>query len=267
MDSVNDIIRLIGHTASVYNIRYSPDSPDSPNRKTIASSSDDNTTRIWDIDTGKCLKVFEGHTAAIYDIKYSPNGAKLASCSLDNTVRIWDMDTGKNLYVLENSEDDSKQGVYSIDFSPDGKTLASGNLDNNVRIWCVEGVESGKLLRVLDQHTAAVYYVCYSSDGSKLAASSADKTTIIWDLNNTTSSDDNDDLSTFSLNKLLSNLKDPVKASQLAINTVGNVGTLASLLLLINKYGLKKNKLATLGTITGFCGWLALVAERASEDN
>ena len=83
----------------------------------------------------------------------------------------------------ETSEEGPTTGVYGIDFSPDktdkkNRTLASGNLDNKVRIW---NVDTGELVKVLDQHSESVYYVRYSPDGKTLAASSKDRTTIIWD--------------------------------------------------------------------------------------
>ena len=78
----------------------------------------------------------------------------------------------------ETSEEGPTTGVYGIDFSPDKRTLASGNLENKVRIW---NVDTGNLVKVLDQHSDSVYYVRYSPDGKTLAASSRDKTTIIWD--------------------------------------------------------------------------------------
>ena len=58
------------------------------NSKQIASSSKDNSIKIWDIYTGVCLITLKGHTKEIrYLIKLSNN--QIASGSYDNTIKIW----------------------------------------------------------------------------------------------------------------------------------------------------------------------------------
>ncbi|MCZ6572509.1 MAG: serine/threonine protein kinase, partial [Planctomycetota bacterium] len=49
------VATLAGHEASVTSIACTPD------RKYVVSGSDDHTVRIWDTQTGKCLKVLEEH--------------------------------------------------------------------------------------------------------------------------------------------------------------------------------------------------------------
>ena len=49
----------------------------------------DNTIKIWDANTGACLKTLEGHTDEVYSVAYSPDGTKIISCSYDTTIKIW----------------------------------------------------------------------------------------------------------------------------------------------------------------------------------
>jgi len=58
----------------------------------IIGGSEDNTIRIWDINSGICLKVLEGHTHYVNSVCVKDN--LIISCSWDNTIRIWDMTTG-----------------------------------------------------------------------------------------------------------------------------------------------------------------------------
>ena len=62
----------------------------SPDGKVLASSCE-KTIHLWDIETGKELFRFEGHTGAISAVAFSPNGQMLASVAYDQTVRVWRM--------------------------------------------------------------------------------------------------------------------------------------------------------------------------------
>ncbi len=65
-DSVNCLIRL--------------------NERQIASSSDDESIRIWDSFDGNCLKTLKGHTSIIYCL-IRLNERQIASGSDDNSIR------------------------------------------------------------------------------------------------------------------------------------------------------------------------------------
>jgi WD40 repeat protein len=60
-----------------------------PNRSVLASGSWDNTIRLWDIDSGKCLNTLSGHSGVIYSTAFSPDGQILVSGSADTSVKIW----------------------------------------------------------------------------------------------------------------------------------------------------------------------------------
>jgi WD40 repeat protein len=51
------ILTLKAHTNSVWSVAFSFDG------KQLASCSFDQTVRIWDISTGECSQVLQGHTA------------------------------------------------------------------------------------------------------------------------------------------------------------------------------------------------------------
>ncbi|MEE0961888.1 MAG: hypothetical protein U0L54_05005, partial [Bacteroidales bacterium] len=61
----------------------------SPDGTKIISGSNDKTIKIWDANTGECLKTLEGHSQPVYSVSYSPDGTKIISGSFDNTIKIW----------------------------------------------------------------------------------------------------------------------------------------------------------------------------------
>jgi WD40 repeat protein len=142
----------------------------------LATGHDDQTIKLWDVQTGQCLKVLEGHTGWVWSISFSPDGQTLASGSLDYTVRLWDVSTGQCSRELNGHTG----WVWSVSFSPDGQTLASSSDDRTVRLW---NVQNGECLKVLKGHDKGIWGTSFSPDGQTLATSSEDKTVKVWNIN------------------------------------------------------------------------------------
>jgi WD40 repeat protein len=95
------------------------------------SGSHDNTVRVWDLDTGACLRVLEGHTDWVNSAALHADGRRVVTGSSDNTVRVWDLDTGACLRVLEGHT----SSVRSVALHADGRRAVTGSHDNTVRVW------------------------------------------------------------------------------------------------------------------------------------
>ena len=79
----------------------------------------DNTIRLWDMQTGKELKVLKGHTDRVSSLCFDAKGERVLSASWDKTARIWDIATGRAIHVLE----DGSLSLAVAEFSPDGRRV------------------------------------------------------------------------------------------------------------------------------------------------
>jgi WD40 repeat protein len=59
----------------------------------VATGSDDDTARVWDADTGACVRTLHGHTGRVLAV-CALGGGRVATGSRDKTARVWDADTG-----------------------------------------------------------------------------------------------------------------------------------------------------------------------------
>ena len=56
---------------------------------------------IWDIQTGNCMHILQGHTVFVESASFSPDGTTIVTTSKDATAMIWDVMTGNCLTTLE----------------------------------------------------------------------------------------------------------------------------------------------------------------------
>jgi eukaryotic-like serine/threonine-protein kinase len=118
---------LEGHQGRVVSMVFSP------NGQFLATASWDDTTRLWDPASGRCLVAGQGRY-----VNFSPDGSRLGY-QVGYQVGFWELADGRECRLLEPHGERSEawhlyKGPESISYSPDGRLLAQAGGDG-VRVW------------------------------------------------------------------------------------------------------------------------------------
>jgi small GTP-binding protein len=143
--------------------------------KRALTGANDNTVRLWEVETGARLRVFAGHKGGVNSVNWSADQRLMLSSSKDKTVRLWDVETGHCQRVFKGHKDN----VRGIAWSVDECHFLSASDDNTVRLW---EVATGNCLRIFSGHTEGVCCVTWCADRRRAVSGSDDGTLRLWNV-------------------------------------------------------------------------------------
>ncbi|KAJ3372625.1 Transcription initiation factor TFIID subunit 5 [Allomyces arbusculus] len=160
---------LRGHSGAVFGTSFSPD------KRYLVSCSEDQTVRLWSLETFANLVCYRGHSYPVWDVEFGPEGHYFATASHDRTARLWSCDHIYPLRIFAGHLSD----VDTVRFHPNSSYLATGSSDKTARLW---DVSRGACVRVFPGHSGAVQAVAFSPNGRLLATAGDDKYVHLWDI-------------------------------------------------------------------------------------
>ena len=149
-----------------------------PTYTILASSSDDGTIKIWDVESGTFEKTLKGHSNAVNSVNFSHSGDLLASSSMDMSIKIWDV---KQNYVCVNTLNGHEHNVSMAKFlATDSSSLVSVSRDKTVKFW---DLKTGYCVNTnAFAHNDWVRCVSIRNDGELIATGSNDKSIAVFKL-------------------------------------------------------------------------------------
>ena len=119
-------------------------------------------TGLWDLESGKRVRLFEGHEGSVLEATISPNGAWVATAGSDSTAILWERATGAahQRIALDST-------AWSLAFNPDGNLLALGMDTGEVLMW---DIERQMMLRRYPSVGGASAGVAFTKDGTGLVS-------------------------------------------------------------------------------------------------
>jgi len=171
MRNVDDgelIHEFAGHTSIVWDLAISPDG------RRLATSSEDWTMRIWDLQNLDLVATVDAPPGGYASVVYTPDNEALIVSDSTGNISMLDARTG----ALRTTFEAKKSPTARLSMSPDGRYIVAGaDGDGLIRIW---EISTGNVVQDLDGHAAKVTSVEFTPDGRGLVSGSVDGTTRLW---------------------------------------------------------------------------------------
>jgi WD40 repeat protein len=208
-DNTGEVDPLEGSANQTNAVAFSRDG-----RRALLASAD-KTVRLWNVEAGRELKRFVGHSASVWSVAFSPDGRLGVSGGVDTIIRVWNIEDANENKRLEGHN----ALVVSVAFSPDSKRILSASLDHTLILWDLESgkevrrlegprhisaaifapegkqalvcadnvmhlydIESGKEVNLFEGHIDSVTCAMFSNDGKHLLSGADDGSVRLWDV-------------------------------------------------------------------------------------
>jgi WD40 repeat protein len=107
---------LAGHTRLVTSVAFSPDG------RRLVTASRDRDAILWDVASGKALKVLRAHFNAVSDARFSPDGRWIVTAG-PRSVGLWEASTGELVRLLR-----GPPGPFTaVAFGPDSRAIVASS--------------------------------------------------------------------------------------------------------------------------------------------
>lgn len=163
------------------------------NRDMFATTSKDNTIRIWSFSaetmTATCLYRGAGHSHSVTSLALPSHSSSFAiTGSEDTTMKVWRIPKshdGKGVQTLNTISNTRahEKDINSIAVAPNDKIICSASQDKTGKLWTLTTKSSSAVLEfngTLRGHRRGIWCAAFSSVDQVVATGSADASIKIW---------------------------------------------------------------------------------------
>lgn len=125
--------RLTGHEDRINRVVFHPTG------RCLATTSHDETWRLWDVQTRQEILLQEGHSAPVYAICFHPDGSVAVTSDLSGLVKVTDVRVGRGVLDIAAHV---KQVVALSVHPVCSSWMVTGGDDNCVKLWDLRKVAS-----------------------------------------------------------------------------------------------------------------------------
>jgi WD40 repeat protein len=159
------------HVEKITQLAISPD-----NQLIVSISGAENTTKIWELNTGKLLKTIGEDQGFVTALAFSPDGKVLvtAASGQDRTLKIWDV---ANWTLLKKSAPQFGH-IYDLVITPNGQKVVAA-IRNFINVW---NLETGKELLSLKVAALDLNAIAISPNNKLIATAEKEGTISLVDI-------------------------------------------------------------------------------------
>ncbi len=145
-DLESETLTTLTHDDTVNDLSFNPNSSNTDGSSSmemlLASGSNDNTLRLWDINGIQKDELLS--ETAFTRVQFSPDGKLLATADADNSIHLWKIHQHELLPMV--SLLGHKAAINSLEFSPDSTYLVSAGDDEQLIAWSLADLTLDQLM-------------------------------------------------------------------------------------------------------------------------
>ncbi|XP_065643748.1 guanine nucleotide-binding protein G(I)/G(S)/G(T) subunit beta-1 isoform X2 [Hydra vulgaris] len=168
--NIRVLLELHGHAGYLSCCRFLDDTQ-------ILTSSGDKTCCLWDIETGKQLTSFIGHTGDVMSLSLCNDGGRtFVSGACDASAKIWDIRDGKCRQTFTGHKSD----INAVCYFPSGFAFGTGSDDATCRLFDIRSDQNLMCYSHININ-CGITSVAFSKSGRLLFAGYNDFNCNVWD--------------------------------------------------------------------------------------